>query len=164
MPLAHDLRDLAGQELRLETGALVFLEAADGLAQGRIGRGRFVRHLLDAGGREAGREIARFDEDDLDAVAPHFNLQGFAKTFDRELAGRIEALERQAHHAADGAEAEDLSPTLPAHGGKHGLGKAHLAHEIRIHLQLDIVFRREFHRTADTHAGIVDQHVDASFG
>ncbi len=163
MLLADDLRDLAGQEFRLEARLLVFLKTAHGLAQAGISGGGFVGHLLDAGSGETGGEIARFDEDDLDAVTAHLDLQSFAEAFDGKFAGRIEALERQAHHAANRAETEDLATPLLPHRGEHGLREAHLAHEIRVHLELHIVFRGKLDRAADAHAGIVDQHVNAAF-
>ena len=162
MLAAHDLRDLFRQILGFEARLLVFFETADRLAERGIRRGGLVAELLDARGREAGGKVAGLDQDHLDAESPHFDLQRLAEALDGKLARRIETLERKTHHAPDRTEAQDLATPLPPHRRQHGLREAHLAHEIRVHLQLHVRLRRELHRTADAHAGIVDQHVDAS--
>ena len=106
-----------------------------------------------------GGEVARFHHTDLDAEASHLGAEGLRKTLDGELRGGIEALIRQAHHATDGAEVDNLPLACFAHIGKHRLAEVHATHEIGAHLQVYLLLCGQLQGTSDAHTGVVHQHV-----
>ena len=72
-------------------------------------------------------------------------------------------MEWQSHHAADGAQRNDFAFSLLTHYGQHGGHEMHQPHEVGVHLLTDLLFGGKLHRSANAHAGIVDQHINTTF-
>ena len=134
----------------------------------RFGVGAIDLHRLGVGGlfptgREARREIARTHHHNLNAKLLCFKPQRFAIALNGKLAGGVETLERQSHHTTDGAQRNDFAFSLLTHNGQHGGHEMHQPHEVGVHLLPNLLFGGKLHRPADTHAGIVDQHINTTF-
>ena len=162
--LLNHLGDAAGEDFGFE--AAVFLFFYDGQ---RVAEDWAIVGVVEGGlaiataAGEARGEVARFDHGDLDAEAANLGTQGFSKALDGEFGGGIEALIRQAHHAANGAKVDDFAVAGFPHIGQDGLTEVDAAHEVGAHLEVDFLGGGEFEGAANAHAGIVDEDVDTAF-
>ena len=161
--LVDHLGDAPGEDVGFEAAVFFFLDdgqraAEEGAVVGVVEGGLAVA----AAGGEAGGEVAGFDHGDGDAEAADLGAEGLGEALDGELGGGIEALPREAHDATDGAEVDDLATARLSHVGQHGLAEVDTAHEVGAHLEVYLLGGGELEGTADTHAGIVDEDVDAA--
>lgn len=148
---------------RVAAAGLVLLDAGHGPAEGSrivgIVEGS-LRHLPGRG--EAGVEIPRLDETYPDTEAPDLDRKGLTVPFYRELRGGVEPLIGHRDHSCDGADIDDAAAALPPHVREDGRADAGHAHEIGLHLPAPLLLGGQLEGAADTRAGIVHQHVDAS--
>ena len=162
--LLDHLGDAAGEDVGFEAAVFLFLDdgqrvAEDGAIVGVVEGGLAVA----AAAGEARGEVARFDHGDLDAEAANLGAEGLGETLDSELGGGIEALIRETHDAADGAEVDDFAVAGLPHIGQHGLAEVDATHEVGTHLEVYLFGGGELEGTADAHTGIVDEDINAAF-
>jgi hypothetical protein len=101
------------------------------------------------------------DAERLDLVG-----QALGQPLERELAGAVEGLERDAEDPADGAEQHDPAAAplaaLVAHGAEHRLHRPHAAPEVGLDLGLGLGHGGVLDGAGDAPAGRGDQRVDAA--
>lgn len=162
--LLDHLGNAACEDVGFEASVFLFLDdgqrvAEDGAVVWVVEGGLAVLSAAS----EAGGEVAGLDQGHLDAEAANFGAEGFGEALDGKFRGRIEALVRQAHHAADGAEVDDFAVASLPHIGQDSLTEVDAPHEVGAHLEVDFFGGGELKGTADAHAGVVDEDVDTTF-
>src|SRR5580698_806619 len=121
--LDHD-----GHLVRWNPVRLVALHDADRLGGG-FAVGDIVRGRTDPTPalREIRPDVARLDQAYLNAERCDLVGQRLAVALERELAGAVEGLEREADDATDGADEDDPTRSLVAHRRQHSLHDPHAA-------------------------------------
>ncbi len=154
----------ACQHLGLQAAVLLLLDDGEGTLEDGAVVGVAQRGLaVAAAAREARGEVARLHQAHPYAEAPYLGRQGLTETLDGEFRGRVEPLVRQPHHTAYRAEVDNLAAARLAHVRQHGLAHIDAAHEVGSHLEVDFLLGGQLQGAADAHAGVVHQHIDATF-
>ncbi len=157
-----DLFYLFGHEFGLQAVYLLFLESFPHLGEDRAVIGVFQRLLrVGAHGSEPGGKVARLDYGDGDAETFYLGAESLGKAFYGKLGAAVEPLVRDALNASYRAEIDNLAVVLPAHVWEDFLADVDTAVEVGFHLQFYLVPGGELEGSAQAHAGIVYQDINA---
>ena len=133
----------------------------------RLGEGRAVnavtlgRRRHPAARGEVRPEVTGLDQRHVDPEGRHLIGQCLAVPLERELAGAVERLERDAEHAANGADQHETPAALSAHQRQGRLHHPDAAPEVRLQLRLRLAARGELDRSGHAPACRRDHGVDA---
>ena len=148
------------RELRAHTGPLVVLHHSDGAGDATVVHVVAAAAFAPRGG-EAGGDVARHDDADLDAEGTHLACECERIRAHGGLGGRVVGLKRNGDGRRDGAHVHDAAAALLPHDGQHCVVHVHHAEEVHIELTPGLLRRRELDRAGDAEARVVDQNVDA---
>ena len=112
-------------------------------------------------GGEAGGNVARHDDADLDAEGAHLTRERERIRAHGGLGGRVVRLKRNGDRRGNGAHVHDAAAALLPHDGQDCAVHVHHAEKVHIELPPGLLRRRELDRTRDAEARVVDENVDA---
>ena len=158
------LRGAPGHELPgvfgAHTGLLVVLHHGDGARDAAVIDNVAVAALAPCGG-EAGGNVTRHDNADLDAEGTHLACERERIRAHGGLGGRVVRLKRNGDRRGNGAHVHDAAAALLPHDGQDCTVHVHHAEKVHIKLPPGLLRRRELDRAGDAEARIVDENVDA---
>ena len=158
------LRGAPGHELAGEfgghAGLLVVLHHGDGVRDAAVINIVAVAALAPRGG-EAGGNVARHDDADLDAEGAHLTRERERIRAHGGLGGRVVRLKRNGDRRGNGAHVHDAAAALLPHDGQDCAVHVHHAEKVHIELPPGLLRRREFDRARDAEARVVNENVDA---